>query len=134
MLDSKGKRIPRYSIHENVKYQYGEDGSLLAYFVFKGKPYPITAHGGDPVYQVDEDGNTVFDKDGKPVPEYFKVPVFKYERAPQVDTSGLDAILKKLDILRSYFINTWGIDIDKLRDIVTRRASEIHQLDLKTLK
>ena len=117
-----------------MKYQYDDDGSLFAYFVFNGKAYSIMAHGGDPVYQVDEDGNTIFDKDGNPVPEYFKVPVFEYERAPQVDTSGLDAILKKLDILRSYFLNTWGIDIDKLRDIVTRRASEIHQLDLKTLK
>ena len=134
ILDSKGNRIPRYSIHKNVKYQYDEDGSLFAYFVFKGNAYPVTAHGGDPIYQVDEDGNTIFDKDGNPVPEYFKVPVFEYERAPQVDTTGLDAILKKLDILRSYFLNTWGIDIDKLRDIVTRRASEIHQLDLKTLK
>ena len=49
------------------------------------------------------------------------------------DTTGRDTILRKLEILRSYFQNTWGIDIDKLRTIVLRRSSEASTLDLQTL-
>ena len=50
------------------------------------------------------------------------------------DTSGRDAILKKLEILRVYFKESWGVDIDKLRTIVLRRSQEAAKLDLKTLK
>ena len=50
------------------------------------------------------------------------------------DTSGRDAILKKLEILRVYFKERWGVDIDKLRTIVLRRSQEAAKLDLKTLK
>lgn len=50
------------------------------------------------------------------------------------NTYGRDAILQKLDILRSYFQNNWGVDIDKLREIVLRRSAEAASLDLKTLK
>lgn len=49
------------------------------------------------------------------------------------DETGKKAILAKLSIIRSYLKDSWGVDIDKLRTIVLRRASEINSLDLETL-
>lgn len=43
-------------------------------------------------------------------------------------------INKKLTMVRSYMKDSWGLDIDKMRDIVQRRASEISALDLTTLE
>ena len=39
----------------------------------------------------------------------------------------------KLDIVRSYMQDAWDIDIDELRDVVLRRASELKGVDLKHL-
>jgi hypothetical protein len=36
--------------------------------------------------------------------------------------------------LGPYFKNDWGIDLDKLRDIVLRRSKEVTTLDLRHLK
>lgn len=49
------------------------------------------------------------------------------------DEIGKKAILAKLSIIRSYLKDSWGVDIDKLRTIVLRRASEVNSLDLETL-
>ena len=49
------------------------------------------------------------------------------------DETGKEAILAKLSIIRSYLKDSWGVDIDKLRTIVLRRASEVNSLDLETL-
>ena len=38
-----------------------------------------------------------------------------------------------VEIIRNYLQESWGIDIDKLRDIVQKRSANISQLDLKTL-
>lgn len=133
--DAKGKRIPVYKIHleKGVHYAMTKDG-LTPYFVYGGKVYPLTATAGDPVYQHTADGDTVYDKNGNPVPEYFKIPQFEYLKQPEVDTFGRDAILKKLDIMKSYFQDSWGIDLDKLRSVVLRRSKEASTLDLKTFK
>lgn len=53
--------------------------------------------------------------------------------APIYDTTGADAILAKLDIVKSYMQDSWGIDLDVLRDVVLRRSSEAATLDLTTL-
>ena len=50
-----------------------------------------------------------------------------------VDYSGQDAILQKLALVKEYLTNTWGIDLDALRDIVQRRSQEILSMDLSTL-
>lgn len=47
--------------------------------------------------------------------------------------SGKEKILAKLEIVRDYMKGSWQIDIDKLRDIFLRRATEVHSLDLRTL-
>lgn len=49
------------------------------------------------------------------------------------DTSGRDKILKKFDIVYDYFLTSWGIDLDKLREIVLRRTSEVNTLNLKSI-
>lgn len=48
-------------------------------------------------------------------------------------TSGADIINQKLEILRKYMQESWGLDIDLLRDIIQRRASEMKTLDLEHL-
>lgn len=46
---------------------------------------------------------------------------------------GGPLLQKKLDLMRSYFNEKWGLDMDKLRDIVLRRSSEVGTLDLRDL-
>lgn len=46
---------------------------------------------------------------------------------------GGDKLARKFEIVRNYLQESWGIDIDKLRDIVQKRSANISQLDLKTL-
>jgi substrate import-associated zinc metallohydrolase lipoprotein len=46
---------------------------------------------------------------------------------------GAAIILKKLDIIRTYMQDSWGIDIDKLRTVVNRRCNEVKTLDLTKL-
>ena len=48
-------------------------------------------------------------------------------------TTGRPIIEKKFEIVFDYMLNSWGLDLDKLREIVLRRQSEITELDLSTL-
>lgn len=51
-------------------------------------------------------------------------------------TAGEDggAIIKqKFDIVYNYMKNTWGIDLDELRDIILERQAQIDELNLDTL-
>lgn len=50
------------------------------------------------------------------------------------DTSGRDAIVAKLNIVRTYMSDSWGIDLEALREVVLRRSAEAASLDLITLK
>jgi substrate import-associated zinc metallohydrolase lipoprotein len=47
---------------------------------------------------------------------------------------GTAILNQKLDLMKTYFLNSWGIDLDLLRDIVLRRSTESVTLDLRTLK
>ncbi len=47
---------------------------------------------------------------------------------------GTAILNQKLDLMKTYFMNSWGIDLDLLRDIVLRRSAESVTLDLRTLK
>lgn len=46
---------------------------------------------------------------------------------------GQEMINQKLALVKEYLINTWGIDLDALRDIVQRRSKDILTMDLTTL-
>ena len=48
--------------------------------------------------------------------------------------TGAPIIQKKLALLRDYFNNSWGLDIDELRSAILRRSSEVPSLDLRNLK
>lgn len=44
------------------------------------------------------------------------------------------AIKQKLDMQKKYMMSAWNLDLDKLRDAVLKRGSELDKLDLSTLK
>lgn len=48
-------------------------------------------------------------------------------------TSGASIINNKLEIIRTYMAESWGLDIDKLKDVIQRRAAEMKTLDLEHL-
>lgn len=48
-----------------------------------------------------------------------------YEDDPEQTMTGRVLIEQKLDIARAYMHNTWGIDIDKLRDTILRRQGNV---------
>ncbi|MDE5987326.1 MAG: putative zinc-binding metallopeptidase [Prevotella sp.] len=54
-------------------------------------------------------------------------------RMREAGTDGAAIINAKLEIVRSYFNDTWGIDLDNLRAIVLRRSAEVQNMDLTTL-
>ena len=49
-------------------------------------------------------------------------------------TGGAAIINQKLDLMKTYFQNSWDLDLDELRDILIRRSAESTTLDLRTLK
>ncbi len=46
---------------------------------------------------------------------------------------GATAIMQKLEIVKTYMADSWGIDLEELRTIVLRRSAEASKLDLTTL-
>ena len=53
-----------------------------------------------------------------------------------LNTAGKDGaaiIEQKFDIVYNYMKNTWGIDLNDLRDVILKRQGEIDQLDLDNL-
>lgn len=48
-------------------------------------------------------------------------------------TEGAAYINEKLNVVRSYMRESWGMDIDAMRDAVQRRGAELGSLDLETL-
>lgn len=51
----------------------------------------------------------------------------------QAGPEGAEIINQKLSIVREYFQNSWGIDLDKLRSVILRRSAEAPTLDLRNL-
>ena len=49
-------------------------------------------------------------------------------------TSGAAIINQKFTIVYNYMLETWGIDLNKLREIVLRRQQEIQDLDLSSIE
>ena len=47
----------------------------------------------------------------------------------QAGTTGADRIERKLAIVKTYMEESWGIDVDQLREILARRYNEIDLLD-----
>ncbi len=51
-----------------------------------------------------------------------------------ISVDGANKILQKLDIIKDYMRDSWGVNLDDLRQEVLRRAATVHTLDLRTLK
>lgn len=140
LTDADGNKIPMYKNQSaNLYYYATSSGNIYVYSYIKGVGlYNVaTTAPSDtdtPVYQTNEEGEVVYDAEGNPVIEYYKIPVFEYEKEPQVNTEGMETIIAKLDLVKSYFSETWGIDIEKLRKVVLERSKNVSTLDLKTLK
>lgn len=129
-----GKKIPVYKDQGKVVYGYMNGKVVAAYFDKSGEPKLITEPTeGDLEYEKNEAGKPVYDEHGKPVYAYYKIPVFEYEKLPVVDASGKEAILKKLNIIRSYLKDSWGLDLDKIREAVLRKSKEAETMDLTKL-
>lgn len=48
--------------------------------------------------------------------------------------NGTAILNQKLNLIKTYFETSWGINLDELRDVVLRRSAETTTLDLRTLK
>lgn len=57
-----------------------------------------------------------------------------WEEQRQIAGNAAGYIDQKLELVKTYMTETWNIDMDKLRDIVQRRSSQINDLDLINLK
>ena len=51
----------------------------------------------------------------------------------QAGATGKPLIEKKLEMVKSYMKTSWGVDVDKLKNEVQRRAKEIQTMDLNNL-
>ena len=131
--DASGKPYPMYDKQTSLFYTTDANGKNVVYFIYNGKLYSVKNAYGSLVYQKTQEGNIIYDKSGNPVPEYFKVPMFEYKKSPEATTTGRDAILSKLEIVKNYFKDSWKINLDTLRTAVLRRSTEASTLDLKNL-
>lgn len=119
-------------------YFYNEDNdSIETCFIFNNNLYPITSYAESftPVYET-INGDTVYNKDGEKIVQYYKLPMFKYEYVQMTDASAKNTILEKLEAVRTYFKEQWGIDIEVLRKKIQERTSSesLKSLNLKSLK
>lgn len=60
----------------------------------------------------------------------------KMSEDTELDARSLTAdadIANKLEMLKKYFADSWGLDLDKLREVILRRSIEAKNLDLRTL-
>ena len=66
--------------------------------------------------------------------ELLEMAIEKDDDGNVVSTLGKEAIQQKVDIIKEYMLNSWNMDLDKIRDVVVRRSQEVPSLDLRTLK
>jgi substrate import-associated zinc metallohydrolase lipoprotein len=60
-------------------------------------------------------------------------PKFWSDMLTTAGKDGSAIIEQKFDIVYNYMKNTWGIDLNDLRDVILKRQGEIDQLDLDNL-
>ena len=133
--DSKGRIIYQRDANGNYVWATDENGNYIFMTDEEGNRIPMTDDEGNIIYQTTDEGEIVYDKDGNPVPEYWKYPVPEYEKQIMYDYSGYDKILQKLAMVKDYLKGSWGIDLEQLHKIVQRRQQEVAEgkLDLQSL-
>ena len=55
------------------------------------------------------------------------------KKLQEAQAKGSEIILRKVDLIRRYMLNAWGIDLDLLRTIVQRRIEEAPNLDINDI-
>ena len=131
-LDKDGNPVYVRDENGDIVYEKDEDGNFILATDEEGNPIVMRDADGKPVKKVDDFGNPVYDVDFETgqvyyVYEYEKVPMIEYERESEktYDTSGSDAIEQKLEIIKTYFKESWDIDLEKLREIVLKRSQKV---------
>lgn len=135
MADTTGTNFRPIRMYKGqTEYLFYDLDCPYWYYSAAQRFYPayMKANNDTPLYQVYEN-HYVYDKFGNPVPQYYKFPAFKLKRKVVADESGKAAILAKLEIIRAYMKDSWGIDLDELREAVLRRSEEAVNLDLRNL-
>ena len=139
-VDKQGN--PIYVTDENgdIVYEKDKDGNFILAKDEEGNPIVMLDEEGNPVKKVDDFGNPVYDIDFETgqvyyVYEYEKVPMIEYQKKYLKDYTGQNKILQKLAMVKDYLKGSWGIDLDKLHQIVQRRQQEVAEgkLDLQSL-
>ena len=59
---------------------------------------------------------------------------YEVETENTYDDTYYDVLQQKLDMVRDYLNDSWGISLDALRAEVLKRTAGVYDLDLKTLK
>lgn len=143
--DENGDPVPATDPYGRIIYQRDEYGNYIwetdeqGNFIFEtdeeGNRIPMTDANGNIIYQTTDEGEIVYDKDGNPVPEYWKVPVPEYEKEVMKDYSGYDKLQQKLAMVKEYLDYFWKIDLDELHRIVQERQAKVAagELDLESL-
>ena len=131
-LDKDGNPVYVRDENGDIVYEKDEDGNFILATDEEGNPIVMRDADGKPVKKVDDFGNPVYDVDFETgqvyyVYEYEKVPMIEYERESEktYDTAGSDAIEQKLEIIKTYFKESWDIDLEKLREIVLKRSQKV---------
>jgi len=52
----------------------------------------------------------------------------------EAGSSGSGVILQKLDIVKRYMQNAWGVDVNQLKNVIQRRANDIQHFDFDNLE
>ena len=98
--------------------------------------------GSDWYFYVAENGNSYLREDADAWPEGF-VTAYAMSEAREdywdnmlkvAGTAGAAIMNQKFTIVYNYMLETWGINLDDLREIVLRRQQEIPELDLSTIE
>lgn len=145
VTDEEGYPVPARDRRGNIIYQTDQYGNYVwatdenGNFVFRtddeGNRIPMTDSEGNIIYQTTDEGEIVYDAQGNPVPEYWKIPVPEFEKQLMLDYSGYNKLMQKLAMVKDYLKNNWNIDIEELHRIVQERMARVAagELDLKSL-
>ena len=56
-----------------------------------------------------------------------------YDKLTQAGPEGSAVILQKVDIVKRYMKDAWGVDIDRLKNAIVRRSDDIQTIDFDNL-
>jgi substrate import-associated zinc metallohydrolase lipoprotein len=124
--DENKKYVEEYRVQEN------EDGSYIYRNQYQRGVTPITT--GEDGNRYDANGNLcdnagfVLDKNGNRIP----IQVFPVEDKDGVD--GVAILEQKINIVRTWFKEQWGLDLDEIRNAVQHRVTTFDAAKLEELR